>query len=559
MLDVSIKDLEKSVKTRKSAADFIRKHIVVVEKIDGTKLTLIRNGTRFDPSDYTKNWIVSYKGNVIYPTEFSGLERRATDIRQRSTGTAQYKFVHDHLAAVHPDTASIPLNTEFFIEFVQNKSTLTRDYARKHGMFLVGFGPASYAASHGMVYTTSRFVEDPVTIAEYAEILRLGQFPIVFEGNLSSREEIFNRSNTLTPSLRTLFEKNLETVDFSDPQEILAGVARSFREMQSSLGGQSEGVVIKVAGDDVSEQQLYKVLAVDQHDKDARLERKGKFRASPEEEKIYWEGINEKVDEILDSMGSELSSSSPEEVMRRLSSLVYEMSEEEIGVEHPKKSLINIQEDILLTAKTRVFVYGHRLKRIAVIPMAGKPFHRGHQALIDKAIQDKNDLVIVYISTGGREEIDSSAMVPLWRDYYLPGIQQEYGNRVIVRFLEGSPVFEIRSVISNILRQSPDTVVRLYGDEVDAPERVKTVVEKSPEIAARVIPEVIPRSLTGGISGTSMRQFLVSGDVDSFLDGLPDFLDDASKEEIWSSLSKKIASRQTNENLLRQYVKSLLR
>lgn len=44
MLDISIKALDKAITSKKKAIDFIKKHVRVVEKIDGTKLTLIRNG-----------------------------------------------------------------------------------------------------------------------------------------------------------------------------------------------------------------------------------------------------------------------------------------------------------------------------------------------------------------------------------------------------------------------------------------------------------------------------------------------------------------------------------
>ena len=48
MLDISIEALGKAIGSKKKAFDFIKKHIVVVEKMDGTKLTLIRNNTPFD-------------------------------------------------------------------------------------------------------------------------------------------------------------------------------------------------------------------------------------------------------------------------------------------------------------------------------------------------------------------------------------------------------------------------------------------------------------------------------------------------------------------------------
>lgn len=560
MLDVSIAELGKAIKTTKSAFDFLRKRIRVVEKIDGTKLTLIRNDEPFDPTDYASNWIVSYKGNVIYPTEFTGLEKRDKDVRASGLGTSQYKFVYDHLKKVHDGTQTIPQNTEFFVEFVQNKPTVTRDYAKKHGMFLVGFGPTTYASSRGQLYSSSKFIDDPSKLEEYREILQLGAFPLLFEGNLSSREEIFESNDHLDPRLRNSFSKNLETVDFSDPQAILRGVIKSFQELESSLGGQSEGVVITIIGDDLSEKQLYKVLATDQHDKEVREKKKARTKGSPEEETSYWNDINVTVDSILDDLKVTSSTASPEELMKVLSARVYSMSDDEINAYHPAKTLINKQEDLMLTAKTRLFILGHRLKKIAVIPMAAKPFHRGHQALLDAAESDGNELILVYVSTGGRDEIDSSDMVPLWKNYYLPAIQATYGNKVAIRFVKGvSPMFELRSAVSNLVRQSDDTTVTLYGDPDDAQQRVDSIInneKNTTDLRGKVLVGAVPREISGGISGTKMREFLVTGDRRQFMQNLPDFLNDESKLAIWSALSD--SSPVQKENLLKNYVRLLL-
>jgi hypothetical protein len=559
MLDISIAELGKAIKTKKAASDFVRKHIKVVEKIDGTKLTLIRNDAPFNPTDYTKNWIVAYKGNVIYPTEFSGLEKRGKDIQGAALGTSQYKFVHDHLKKVHSGTSDIPQDTEFFIEFVQNKPTVTRDYAKKHGMFLVGFGPATYAESKGQIYSSSTFVDDPVALEEYRRTLQLGAFPLLYEGNLSSRSEIFENSIYLDPKLESIFAKNLADADFSDPQSILASVIVSFQELESSLGGQSEGVVITVGGDDISEKQLYKVLAADQHSKETREKKKSRYKGTPEEETAYWNDINSTVDNILDEILSEYKGTPPEQMMDALSSHVYNMSEKDINAYHPAKTLINKQEDLMLTAKTRLFVLGHKLEKIAVIPMAAKPFHRGHQALLDAAEADGNELILVYVSTGGREEISSSDMVPLWKNYYLPAIRDRYGDKVAIRFTKGaSPMYELRSSITNLVRQTDNTVVTLYGDPEDAEQRVQSIIsnEKNAfDLAGKVIAGSIPREASGGISGTRMREFLSTGRKNEFLKNLPDFLSDEAKEAVWTTLSK---SAPANENLLKTFVKLLL-
>lgn len=556
MLDISIQALEKAIKTPKSAADFIRKHIKVVEKIDGTKLTIIRNDVPFDPNDYSKNWIVAYKGNVIYPAEFSGLNKRDKDIKASALGTSQYKFVHDHLRNVHSMTGEIPQDTEFFIEFVQNKPTVTRDYAKKHGMFLVGFGKASYAVSKGQIYSSANFVDDPVKLEEYREILQLGAFPLLYEGNLSSRPAIFEESDYLDPRLSSLFSRNFEDVDFSDPQDILRGAINAFSTLESTLGGQAEGVVITVFNDDMSEKQLYKVLSADQHDSATRKAKKERSKGTQEEENAYWNDINLLVDEMLDQLQLENPDASSEEMLDAFSKKIYSMQDRDLQAFHPVKTLINKQEDAMLTAKTRLLVLGHRLKKIAVIPMAAKPFHRGHEALIEQAERDGNELIILYVSTGGREEISSSDMVPLWRNYYLPAIESRYGDKVVVRFMGGSsPMYELRMAMTNLVRQSEDTVVTLYGDEEDAASRVESIVgneKNSIDLRGRVVPGSVSRSQTSGISGTAMRGYLSSGNKKEFIANLPDFLDSQARDALWDSLSKSAVK---NENLLRRFVK----
>ena len=115
MLDISIARLTKEVATNPSAKIFCNQYVSVEEKLDGTKLTFIRNDAPFDESDYLKNWIVSYKEGVVFPEEYSGLDiaGREEEIKTQSGGRSQYAFVHEHLKRVHPNTADFPLDYEF--------------------------------------------------------------------------------------------------------------------------------------------------------------------------------------------------------------------------------------------------------------------------------------------------------------------------------------------------------------------------------------------------------------------------------------------------------------
>ncbi len=418
MLDISIKALDKSITSKKKAIDFIKKHVKVVEKIDGTKLTLIRNDEPFDPDDYTKNWIVSYKGRIIYPTEFKGLESRDQEIKASALGTSQYKFVHDHLRKVHSGTGSIPLDTEFFIEFVQNKPTVTRDYGSKHGMFLVGFGSTGHAVSRGHIYSSADFENTSGLMREYRLMLQLGEFPVIFEGNFSSPEEIFRGS--LEPKLKSMFQDGFANTDFSDPLSIVSLVVSVFSNLQSSLGGAAEGVVLQVGGDDISTQELYKVLAADQHSKEVRGQKKSRFRAASEDEEEFYKA---EVSAAAQSFAKQIPEGDLEDMFAELSSLVYGMKDVPY---HPVKSKINVQEDIFLQAKMGILYSGtNEAQSIAMIPMAAKPFHRGHDSLIQSAIEDGHDAVIVFLSMGGREGIEPKDMVPLWRKVYVPGFMRE--------------------------------------------------------------------------------------------------------------------------------------
>jgi hypothetical protein len=556
MLDISIKALDKVITSKKKAFDFIKKRVRAVEKIDGTKLTLIRNDEPFDPADYTKNWIVSYKGRIIYPTEFKGLEERDPEIRAQALGTSQYKFVHDHLRRVHRGTASVPPNTEFFIEFVQNKPTVTRDYGRKHGLFLVGFGETKHAVSWGHIYSSASFENSPELIKKYCKMLQLGEFPVIFEGNFSSKEEIL--AGCIDPGVKQMFEAGFPTVDFSDPTSIIELVTLVFSRLQSSLGGQAEGVVLQVGGDDISSRELYKVLAADQHSKTVRGEKKARYKAADE---VDEEKYRREVATLANSIMKTIPEGDLDEMLADLSSAVYGLEELPF---HPVKSKINIQEDILLTAKLGLLYAGtNEAQKIAIIPMAAKPFHAGHDSLIKRAFEDGCQAAIVFLSTGGRDEISAEDMIPLWRRVYIPGISRVYGKNVSIRFTD-SPVRDAALFAKNFAKNEGVQVL-VYGGvdgegSNEAQQRVDMILAKNPELSNKITPVGVSRSETGGISGTAMRGFVTSDDFDSFINNLPSWLDAKDRRLVWDTLRKVYAkgASATVESFIRKIVKESL-
>ena len=149
MLDISIKDISKEFDTTKKIQKLLDTNVNIFEKYDGTKLTIVRNDKPFS-KNYEDNWIVAFKGNVMYPEEFKNVKGVS-----RSIGTSQYGIVHKHLKNIHSKTKSIPLNTEFFIEFIMDKPTLTRDYRHKHGMIMLAWSPTKFSVNNGKLKTQS--------------------------------------------------------------------------------------------------------------------------------------------------------------------------------------------------------------------------------------------------------------------------------------------------------------------------------------------------------------------------------------------------------------------
>ncbi len=529
MLDISIKSVDKAITSKKKASDFVRTPFRVLEKIDGTKLTLIRNDEPFNPEDYTKNWIVSYKGRIIYPTEFNRLVGRHDEIKSYSLGTAQYKFVHDHLKKVHPKTGRIPHNTEFFVEFVQNKPTVTRDYNVKHGLFLVGFGPADYAISRGHIFSTGSF-GDQMLMLHYREVLQLESFKPLFEGNFSSPDEILK--GCIDDDIRSAFYLRFSETNFSDPLSVLDLVTHVFSRFKSSLGGPAEGVVLQSLDENNS---LFKILAPDQHSKEVRSLKKARFVSESETDE---ETYKLETGRIAKSAVSQIPEDDLHVMFDHLSRIVYSLHDLPY---HPRKRPINIQEDIFLIAKMGILYAGtNDAKKIGIIPMAAKPFHKGHDSLLCNAFQDGMDSVILFLSIGDRDGLTSGKLVPLWRKIYLPLLQAQYGKALSIMF-STSPMTDAMKFARNFAREG-GKYVTIYGGidpltgKNDAYERLKLVLDKNPELSDLIRSHGIDRNLTDGISGSEMRGFLTAENKDRFCEGLPHWINTHLKDEIWSAL-----------------------
>lgn len=531
----------------------------IVEKIDGTKLTLLRRNNQFDPNDYTKNWYIAYKGNIIYPGEARGLAAREEDVRASSSGTAQYSLVHSHLARVHSGTQAIPPGTEFFLEFVQRKPTISREYPQKHGIFMTLYGTSRYKATGTHLVTNITPEDGQPRLEEYSRLLGVNMYPTLFEGSLSTlgglRDGIRNRM--IQNRYAKMFDRLKAAYDDSSqdrPLKIVDAIYDMFSDYQTTLSTDAdvsaEGEYPAAEGSVFSSsatQALYKALRFDQHDVEHRQAIKQKFRAgSREEEQAYWDGIVAIAREIAAEYAPNQRRNVPEAELNQVFEDIHQecyfdaaISNRLGALTHPK-SLIQRQEDLFLTTKTNVM---KRLEigtqngiSIGIFVVAGKPVHEGHWQMIGRAARECDEALII-TSTSGRDELPPGVMIDAWKAVLEPQFHRDYPNATLI-ITPDSPL----QLAIDKMRQLKDVVNKFvfYSDDEDA--RGKYSREKladmmrDPVAASKFQQMPVPRSETIQISGTRMRQFLAADDRESFDRYVPQTLDSDMKDKYWSIL-----------------------
>lgn len=400
MLDISILNADKATTTPQKLQDFLSKTYYITEKFDGTKLTLWRNGEPWN-ADYTKNWVVAFKNQILYKEEFEDISRQ--DIMEFSVGISQYGLIHDHLEDNHINTKDFPLNTEVFIEFIQNKLTTTRDYHMKHGLYLIGYAKSSAEIVGGMIKTNPASFET-INRFEYATVLDIATPPILFKGKLDSIESIDKGMLGHYPmEVWELYKSQYE----ANPYETIKKV---FLSIESSLGGKSEGVVLE------ANDAIYKFVQEDQYDKELRYAKKLRYQATPEIETKYWYSINHFAKDFTKSMDFQKPL---ETLLKLLNYKVYKMSNNSIAYAFESKLenrkdlteediLMKIKDDLFLTAKQLIL---DRLPENQNALFIGK-FRiptKAHIQIIEDALKEYSHVVVCIV----KAKKDAKESLPL--------------------------------------------------------------------------------------------------------------------------------------------------
>lgn len=383
-LNISIKNVDKVVKDEKTASELINQEVTIYGKYDGTKLSLLRTDAVWDETQWWKMFIVSYKGNVIYGTEYADIAD-GTDLN-KTVGVSQYKSVIDHVSENFKDWKSIPKNTEFFVEFLMNKPTLTRKYTKLRQLILIGYSPvSSFSITNGRIHikTNGLIMEDR---EKYAKIMGLNLPELIFEGKLSEMPKGLN-------SRAKDYYKDFENSFKGLPADEYWSLAKNFFAQLPSLYGSAkeEGVVIQLSKA-MGNTNILKIVQDDQYDKELRFKIKQQYKMEVADEDEYWRKVRSSSSEIIGKLNLKQKFA---KILKELSKEVYK--DYTPNFTHKKKTELNIRDDIQLTAKSMIMrmLPGNNG---ALVVMKSRVFTNGHKKMFEQALNGRDFLVVALVS-----------------------------------------------------------------------------------------------------------------------------------------------------------------
>ncbi|MEC9044797.1 MAG: hypothetical protein VX879_03735, partial [Pseudomonadota bacterium] len=166
---------------------------------------------------------------------------------------------------------------------------------------------------------------------------------------------------------------------------------------------------------------------------------------------------------------------------------------------------------------------------IALVPGGFKPPHAGHYQLAAWAgSQPGVDRAIVLVSPKARGPVDAQKSMAIWEIYKSLGANFDVQISGIA-----SPVGATYEYVDN-QAQPGDTIYVIKGEKDAGDKRFERMQGRKEGVEVR---ELTSPTFAGGVSGTNMRQFITSGDANSFQSALPDALSQDQKNKIWEIVS----------------------
>ena len=170
---------------------------------------------------------------------------------------------------------------------------------------------------------------------------------------------------------------------------------------------------------------------------------------------------------------------------------------------------------------------------IGFVPGAMKPFHAGHNHLIQKAIAEC-DKVIVFTSLKDRGIIKGDNMYKAWQEIIVPLLP----NHVEVIGVR-SPVGAVYDYLE--WNGDPSVSYRIYGGTEDIARLSNArMLQYYPKLTAMNVAESEPESFTRDVvnaKGEWVRNSIQAGNLKEFKSYLPDFLKPHAKSYFQMLLS----------------------
>ena len=166
------------------------------------------------------------------------------------------------------------------------------------------------------------------------------------------------------------------------------------------------------------------------------------------------------------------------------------------------------------------------MKTIGLLPGAMKPFHAGHNHLVQTAIKEC-DHTILFTSTKNRDIINGDKMLDAWDRIILPLL----GTKI--------EVVAVRSPIRGVYdylewNRDPKISYRIYGGTEDIARLSKArILQYYPGLNVMNVAEENPDAFTREVvhaKGEWVRESIKAGDHGKFRSFLPDFLKPHAKE-----------------------------
>jgi hypothetical protein len=198
-------------------------------------------------------------------------------------------------------------------------------------------------------------------------------------------------------------------------------------------------------------------------------------------------------------------------------------------------------------------------KTIALIPLAAKPYHAGHDGLV-RIASSENDEVHLFVSISdrartGEMKIDGETMFMIWKDYIEDTLPDNVKS--FIDYTVTAPVSKVYNELENAESQGSQDVYAIYSDVDDIRKYTDEMLSKvAPTLFSKgqIQRRGIERTETVDVSGTEMREFIEDGDIVGFTALLPPAIQQHGKE-IFDLLVDDVVG----ESVLRRYIRSSLK